>query len=165
MGAILLEIINNRVIQAAALAWAIAQAIKVLLTIAVQYLALRVTTALSGFLAMQEHTKLLACAADAMGYMLAMTGSAMLMVIGFHEGFSSSVFALAFCFAGVTMYDAAGARRSTGRNAAVINHIVEGLSGKGFNFDDEHLKELVGHTPIQVLAGALLGILVGVLMA
>ena len=59
----------------------------------------------------------------------------------------------------------AGVRRSTGRNAAVINHIVEGLSGKGFNFDDEHLKELVGHTPIQVLAGALLGILVGVLMA
>ena len=51
------------------------------LQIAVQYLALRVTTALSGFLAMQEHTKLLACAADAMGYMLAMTGSAMLMVI------------------------------------------------------------------------------------
>ena len=81
------------------------------------------------------------------------------------QGFSSAVFALAFCFAGVTMYDAAGVRRSTGRNAAVINHIVEGLSGKGFNFDDEHLKELVGHTPIQVLAGALLGILIGVLMA
>ena len=90
---------------------------------------------------------------------------AMLMVVGLHEGLSSAVFALAFCFAGVTMYDAAGVRRSTGRNAAVINHIVEGLSGKGFNFDDEHLKELVGHTPIQVLAGALLGILVGVLMA
>ena len=89
----------------------------------------------------------------------------MLMVIGLREGFSSSVFALAFCFAGVTMYDAAGVRRSAGRNAAVINHIVEGLSGKGFNFDDEHLKELVGHTPVQVLAGALLGILVGVLMA
>ena len=51
------------------------------LQIAVQYLALRVTAALSGFLAMQEHTKLLSCAADAMGYMLAMTGSAMLMVV------------------------------------------------------------------------------------
>lgn len=51
------------------------------LQIAVQYLALRVTAALSGFLAVQEHTKLLSCAADAMGYMLAMTGSAMLMVI------------------------------------------------------------------------------------
>ena len=136
MGAILLEIINNRVIQAAALAWAIAQGIKVLLTLAISR--------------RFDYTRVFGSGG---------------MVVGLHEGFSSAVFALAFCFAGVTMYDAAGVRRSTGRNAAVINHIVEGLSGKGFNFDDEHLKELVGHTPIQVLAGALLGILVGVLMA
>ena len=145
----LLEIINNRVIQAAALAWAIAQGIKVLLTLAISrrfdY------TRVFGSGGMPSSHSAMACA--------------MLMVVGLHEGFSSAVFALAFCFAGVTMYDAAGVRRSTGRNAAVINHIVEGLSGKGFNFDDEHLKELVGHTPIQVLAGALLGILVGVLMA
>ena len=137
MGAILLEIINNRVIQAAALAWAIAQGIKVLLTLAISrrfdY------TRVFGSGGMPSSHSSMACA--------------MLMVVGLHEGFSSAVFALAFCFAGVTMYD------------AVINHIVEGLSGKGFNFDDEHLKELVGHTPIQVLAGALLGILVGVLMA
>ena len=143
MGAILLEIINNRVIQAAALAWAIAQGIKVLLTLAISrrfdY------TRVFGSGGMPSSHSSMACA--------------MLMVVGLHEGFSSAVFALAFCFAGVTMYDAAGG------NAAVINHIVEGLSGKGFNFDDEHLKELVGHTPIQVLAGALLGILVGVLMA
>ena len=148
-GAILLEIINNRVIQAAALAWAIAQAIKVLLTLAISR--------------KFDHTRVLG--SGGMPSSHSSMACAMLMVIGFHEGFSSSVFALAFCFAGVTMYDAAGVRRSTGRNAAVINHIVEGLSGKGFNFDDEHLKELVGHTPIQVLAGALLGILVGVLMA
>ena len=126
MGAILLEIINNRVIQAAALAWAIAQGIKVLLTLAISrrfdY------TRVFGSGGMPSSHSSMACA--------------MLMVVGLHEGFSSA-----------------------GRNAAVINHIVEGLSGKGFNFDDEHLKELVGHTPIQVLAGALLGILVGVLMA
>ena len=126
MGAILLEIINNRVIQAAALAWAIAQGIKVLLTLAISrrfdY------TRVFGSGGMPSSHSSMACA--------------MLMVGGLHEGFSSAVFALAFCFAGVTMYDAAG-----------------------FNFDDEHLKELVGHTPIQVLAGALLGILVGVLMA
>ena len=144
MGAILLEIINNRIIQAAALAWAIAQAIKVLLTLAISR--------------KFDHTRVLG--SGGMPSSHSSMACAMLMVIGFHE-----VFALAFCFAGVTMYDAAGVRRSTGRNAAVINHIVEGLSGKGFNFDDEHLKELVGHTPIQVLAGALLGILVGVLMA
>ena len=97
MGAILLEIINNRVIQAAVLAWAIAQAIKVLLTLAISrkfdY------TRVLGSGGMPSSHSSMACA--------------MLMVIGFHEGFSSSVFALAFCFAGVTMYDAAGVRRST----------------------------------------------------
>ena len=130
-------------------AWAIAQGLKVLLTLAISrkfdY------TRVLGSGGMPSSHSSMACA--------------MVTVIGFHEGFSSAVFALAFCFAGVTMYDAAGVRRSTGRNAAVINHIVEGLSGKGFNFDDEHLKELVGHTPIQVLAGALLRILIGVLKA
>ena len=149
MGDILLAIFSNRVIQAAVLAWAIAQGLKVLLTLAISrkfdY------TRVWGSGGMPSSHSSMACA--------------MVTVIGSHEGFSSAVFALAFCFAGVTMYDAAGVRRSTGRNAAVINHIVEGLSGKGFNFDDEHLKELVGHTPIQVLAGALLGILIGVLMA
>ena len=90
---------------------------------------------------------------------------AMLMVIGFHEGFASSIFALAFCFSGVVMYDASGVRRATGKNAAVINRMLERLTSDGFNFDEEHLKELVGHTPIQVCAGALLGILVGTLMA
>ena len=89
----------------------------------------------------------------------------MLMTIGFREGFSSSIFALAFCFSGVVMYDAAGVRRSTGKNAAVINQLMDMLSGNGYTFDEKRLKELVGHTPIQVLAGALLGTLIGTLMA
>ena len=97
MGAILLEIINNRVIQAAALAWAIAQGIKVLLTLAISrrfdY------TRVFGSGGMPSSHSSMACA--------------MLMVVGLHEGFSSAVFALAFCFAGVTMYDAAGVRSST----------------------------------------------------
>lgn len=97
MGAILLEIINNRVIQAAALAWAIAQAIKVLLTLAISR--------------KFDHTRVLG--SGGMPSSHSSMACAMLMVIGFHEGFSSSVFALAFCFAGVTMYDAAGVRRST----------------------------------------------------
>ena len=149
VGDILLAIIGNRAIQAAVLAWAVAQALKVVLTLAISKRFDRTRVLGSG--GMPSSHSSMACA--------------MVTVIGFHKGFSSAVFALAFCFAGVTMYDAAGVRRSTGKNAAVINHIVEGLSGKGFNFDDEHLKELVGHTPIQVLAGALLGILIGVLIA
>ena len=56
-------------------------------------------------------------------------------------------------------------RRSAGRNAAMINHIMDSLTTSGFTFDEEHLKELVGHTPIQVMAGALLGIFIGGLVA
>jgi len=146
---VLFEILSNRVIQAAALAWAIAPGLKVILPLF-----------LSGKF---DGSRMLGSGGMPSSHS-AMT-CAMLMVIGFREGFSSSIFALAFCFSGVVMYDAAGVRRSTGKNAAVINHLIEGLAGNGFEFNEERLKELVGHTPIQVMAGALLGALVGTLLA
>ncbi|MBR3795216.1 MAG: divergent PAP2 family protein [Clostridia bacterium] len=146
---VVFEILGNRVIQAAALAWAVAQGLKVILTLI-----------LSGRF---DSSRMLGSGGMPSSHS-AMT-CAMLMVIGFHEGFSSSVFALAFCFSGVVMYDAAGVRRSTGKNAEVLNHLIEGLVGNGFEFNEERLKELVGHTPIQVLAGALLGVFVGTLLA
>ena len=146
---VILEILGNRVIQAAALAWAVAQALKVMLTLAISRRFDKSRVLGSG--GMPSSHSAMACA--------------MLMTIGFREGFSSSIFALAFCFSGVVMYDAAGVRRSTGKNAAVINQLMDMLSGNGYTFDDKRLKELVGHTPIQVLAGALLGTLIGTLMA
>ena len=146
---VILEILGNRVIQAAALAWAVAQALKVMLTLAISRRFDKSRVLGSG--GMPSSHSAMACA--------------MLMTIGFREGFSSSIFALAFCFSGVVMYDAAGVRRSTGRNAAVINQLMDMLSGNGYTFDENRLKELVGHTPIQVLAGALLGTLIGTLMA
>ena len=146
---VILELLGNRVIQAAALAWAVAQALKVMLTLAISRRFDKSRVLGSG--GMPSSHSAMACA--------------MLMTIGFREGFSSSIFALAFCFSGVVMYDAAGVRRSTGRNAAVINQLMDMLSGNGYTFDEKRLKELVGHTPIQVLAGALLGTLIGTLMA
>ena len=146
---VILEILGNRVIQAAALAWAVAQALKVMLTLAISRRFDKSRVLGSG--GMPSSHSAMACA--------------MLMTIGFREGFSSSIFALAFCFSGVVMYDAAGVRRSTGRNAAVINQLMDMLSGNGYTFDEKRLKELVGHTPIQVLADALLGTLLGTLMA
>ena len=146
---VILEILGNRVIQAAALAWAVAQALKVMLTLAISRRFDKSRVLGSG--GMPSSHSAMACA--------------MLMTIGFREGFSSSIFALAFCFSGVVMYDAAGVRRSTGKNAAVINQLMDMLSGNGYTFDEKRLKELVGHTPIQVLAGALLGVLVGALIA
>ena len=146
---VILEILGNRVIQAAALAWAVAQALKVMLTLAISRRFDKSRVLGSG--GMPSSHSAMACA--------------MLMTIGFREGFSSSIFALAFCFSGVVMYDAAGVRRSTGKTAAVINQLMDMLSGNGYTFDEKRLKELVGHTPIQVLAGALLGTLIGTLMA
>ena len=146
---VILEILGNRVIQAAALAWAVAQALKVMLTLAISRRFDKSRVLGSG--GMPSSHSAMTCA--------------MLMTIGFREGFSSSIFALAFCFSGVVMYDAAGVRRSTGRNAAVINQLMDMLSGNGYVLDEKRLKELVGHTPIQVLAGALLGTLIGTLMA
>jgi len=146
---VLFDILSNSVIQAAALSWAIAQSLKVILTLIISR---RFDVSrMIGSGGMPSSHSALVCA--------------MVTVIGFHEGFTTSIFALAFCFACVTMYDAAGVRRSTGRNAAVINHMLDDLATKGFYMDEERLKELVGHTPIQVMAGALLGIFVGTLVA
>lgn len=145
---VVLEIFGNRIIQAAALAWAIAQGLKVLLTLMISKKF--DSTRVFGSGGMPSSHSAMTCA--------------MMMMVGFTEGFSSSVFALAFCFSGVVMYDAAGVRRSTGKNAAVLNRLIDRLANDG-TFDEEHLKELVGHTPVQVLAGALLGVLVGTLMA
>jgi len=146
---ILIQIITNRVIQAAVMSWAIAQSLKVILTLCIsrKFDGSR----MFGSGGMPSSHSAMVCA--------------MLTVIGFREGFGSSIFALAFCFAGVTMYDAAGVRRSTGKNAEVINHMLDDLATKGFFMDEERLKELVGHTPLQVIAGALLGIFIGTLLA
>lgn len=145
----MLDVFHNRAILAAVAAWAIAQGLKVILTLII---CRRFdSTRIFGSGGMPSSHSALVCA--------------LVTVLGFQEGFASSVFALAFCFACVVMYDAAGVRRSAGKNAAMINHLLDGLSGKGFVFDEARLKELIGHTPIQVLAGALLGVLVGTLLA
>ena len=61
------------------------------------------------------------------------------------------------------MYDATGVRRETGTQATVINQILKDVLINGKRISDEELKELVGHTPLQVCMGGLLGILTGVL--
>ena len=142
------DFFSNRVVLAAFAAWAIAQGIKVILTLIITKKF--DMSRLVGSGGMPSSHSALVCA--------------MVTSIGYAEGFSSSVFALGACFAAIVMYDAAGVGRSTGKNAAVLNHLLDGLAGNGFVFDEERLKELVGHTPVQVVAGALLGILVGTLI-
>ncbi len=80
-------------------------------------------------------------------------------------GFSSFEFALTFIFALVVMYDAIGVRRETGIQAKVLNEILKIFEDMGSNMaPQDKLKEFVGHTPLQVLMGAILGIFIALLM-
>ena len=83
-------------------------------------------------------------------------------MIGRFEGFDTSIFALAVIFSLVVMYDAAGVRRAAGKQARLLNKIIEtpGLSSVQVQ---ERLVEVLGHTPLQVLVGAFIGITVGML--
>ena len=82
------------------------------------------------------------------------------------QGFASPLFALAFLMAAIVMYDAMGVRRQAGEHAKVINMIVR----KNKNYvtympkDKDGLKEFLGHTPLEVMGGALLGILIAILL-
>jgi uncharacterized protein len=86
----------------------------------------------------------------------ALVCSAMVSVGLFH-GFDSPVFALAVAVAMVVVYDAAGVRREAGKHAERINIVFEELFS-GQPISEKQLKEVIGHTPTEVIAGVLLGI-------
>ena len=87
---------------------------------------------------------------------------ALSVLIGKGEGFNSPIFALSLVFAFIVMYDAAGVRRAAGKQASLLNKLIEtpGLSGVQVS---EKLVEVLGHTPFQVFVGAILGIIVGLI--
>ncbi len=84
-------------------------------------------------------------------------------LIGKYEGVGSPIFALAFIMAFVVMYDACGVRRAAGKQAALLNKLIEtpGLSGVQVS---ERLVEVLGHTPTQVFVGALIGVIAGLIL-
>ncbi len=83
--------------------------------------------------------------------------------VGLTDGFNSTAFAICVVIACVVMYDAAGVRRSAGQQAAILNKLVDRWGKEDFSKTEKRLKELLGHTPIEVVAGALLGIIVAVI--
>ena len=84
-------------------------------------------------------------------------------LIGKYEGVNTAIFAVSFVMAFVVMYDACGVRRAAGKQAALLNKLVEtpGLTGIQVS---EKLVEVLGHTPIQVIVGALIGLIAGLLV-
>ena len=89
---------------------------------------------------------------------------AVTILVGAKAGWSSSQFAIAVVFAAIVMYDAAGVRRETGRQGAAINEILSKVMVDGKPISDEELKEIVGHSPFEVLMGALTGTIVAIVL-
>ncbi len=83
-------------------------------------------------------------------------------LVGKEYGLDSAIFAMSLIFSCIVMYDAAGVRRAAGKQAKLLNKIVEtpGLTGVQVS---ERLVEVLGHTPLQVFVGALIGIIVGLI--
>jgi acid phosphatase family membrane protein YuiD len=138
---------HNRILQAALLAWAIAQGLKVPLTL----------------LAKRRWDFMRLVSPGGMPSSHSALVSAMAVAVGRAKGFASPETAIAFVLAFVVMYDSAGVRRAAGAQASVLNKIVDEVF-KGGRVREERLRELLGHTPIEVFSGAFLGTIVGSFM-
>ena len=140
------DIFNNKVITVPMFAWLVAQITKVIYDI-------------------EKHRKIdirRFVGSGGMPSSHAAFVTSLATVVGVHSGWGSPSFGIAFAFAMVVMYDASGVRRAAGKQAQVLNKIIleSQESGKLVNLD-VNLKELIGHTPIEVLVGAIMGILFG----
>ena len=82
--------------------------------------------------------------------------SALTTMVGLEEGFRSTLFGVTLFFSLIVMYDAAGLRRAAGRHAMVLNRLIDEHLDPGEG--GQRLMELLGHTPLEVLVGALLGV-------
>lgn len=133
-------LLDNRIFWVTLSVWAIAQAVKVIL----------------GIIKERRFNFRWFIGTGGMPSSHAAGAAALSTSCGLEAGFSSPLFALAAVFALVTMFDAQGVRRSAGEQAAMLNQILDDLyQGR---FEGERLMELIGHTPLEVLTGASLGI-------
>ena len=86
---------------------------------------------------------------------------ALTTVIGRLQGLQAPLFALSLLFSLVVMYDATGVRRAAGQQAMILNRLLDDLFIAHQGIRQERLRELLGHTPIEVFAGGALGVIVG----
>jgi acid phosphatase family membrane protein YuiD len=142
-----MEIFQNKVLWCVLVAWFIAQFSKPF----IQYLRTR-EWAWSWFFSAggmpSTHSAIMTAATTALGMQL---------------GFDSPEFALSIAICMVVLYDAAGVRRQAGEHARVINAIIDDLA-HGHPLKEENLKELLGHTPGEVIVGTVVGITVAILI-
>ncbi|BAY18990.1 acid phosphatase/vanadium-dependent haloperoxidase-related protein [Nostoc sp. HK-01] len=136
------DILDNRVLVVALVACFIAQALKLVIEVVKnQKLNVRVLVTTGGM--PSAHSALVTALAAGIGQTV---------------GWASPEFALATVFAIIVMYDAAGVRQAAGKQARILNQMIAELFDEKHEFSQDRLKELLGHTPVQVIAGSALGI-------
>ncbi|HZR42233.1 MAG TPA: divergent PAP2 family protein [Ktedonobacteraceae bacterium] len=140
------SLLDNRVLLASFLAWAIAQVSKTILEL-FQHRKLVLSRLVSSGGMPSSHSALVTGLATATGRLV---------------GVSSPLFAITVVLASIVMYDAAGVRRAVSIQARILNQMID-EAFQGSPMAEKRLRELIGHTPIQVFVGALLGICVGLL--
>jgi hypothetical protein len=91
--------------------------------------------------------------------------TALAVGVGQVRGWDSIEFAMASVFAVIVMYDAAGVRQAAGKQARILNQVIDELFQEHPEFNEQRLKELLGHTPMQVIIGAILGGMIAGLFA
>lgn len=134
-------LLNNKILMTTLLAWAVAQGIKVIL----------------GVIREKRFNFKWFIGTGGMPSSHAAGATALATTCGLYAGFDSIAFALATVFALVTMFDAQGVRRAAGQQAVILNQILDDMYWKG-KIEADRLFELIGHSPLQVIIGGLLGI-------
>ncbi|HNX80990.1 MAG TPA: divergent PAP2 family protein [Candidatus Omnitrophota bacterium] len=146
MSEIFIDICKNKIFVTTILAWVVAQTIKVLI----------------GVVRQKKFDFRWFVGTGGMPSSHAAGASCLAAASGLEYGFDSVFFALAASFALVVMFDAQGVRRSAGKQAQLLNMITEDIYWQG-KIKENRLRELIGHTPVEVIVGGLVGITVAFL--
>jgi acid phosphatase family membrane protein YuiD len=147
---ILNDLLGNFPVMMALIAWFSAQVIKLILTF---------------IFCREEFSLSVLVASGGMPSSHSATVCALTTAIVLTEGVGSVAFAISAVLSFVVMYDARGVRRSAGEQAQKLNDIILHLSGNNKNFNpDDTVREILGHTPLQVTIGALLGVCIPILV-
>lgn len=141
-------LLNNRILMASLLAWLVAQVSKTIYEFA-RYRQLKLNRLVSSGGMPSSHSAFVTALATAAGRV---------------AGLASPSFAIAVVLAAVVMYDAAGVRRAVSIQARILNQMID-EAHQGKPFAEKRLRELIGHTPVQVFVGALVGVGIGLIMA
>ena len=141
------ELFQNPIFVGPAAGWFVAQILKIIIEVAVQ--------------GKDFHGSRIA-GSGGMPSSHSSTVCAMVVTTAARYGFSGFEFPMAFFFAFIVLYDARGVRRETGEQAKAINAMIEWFEGHGKDIPGpDQFKELIGHSPLQVLVGSILGLIVG----